>query len=312
MRKDVSLTDAKLAGLKPPASGPLEISDGKLPGLRVRVGASGVKSFIVRKRVSGKIKVITLGHYGPRLGLAEARKRVRNVMTDIEAGHIVTSAPRGEITVAKLWPAYEKAKADRRSLPEIRRVFNRYILPELGERFADTVTRGDVTRFIDSISARVMARNVFAHLSSFYSWALPRLDSLPANPCIGAGRPPKPKPRDRVLSAAELASLWRAVEAEDDPWRSAIKLLILTGQRRSEVFGARRSEFDLKAGMWIIPADRAKNGVEHRVPLSRSVPNEVGPLRLLQARCLKHSCHLCWQNSDGAGWHALPKLRPIF
>ena len=45
-------------------------------------------------------------------------------------------------------------------------------------------------------------------------------------------------------------------------------LLLLTGQRRSEVFEAKRNEFDLKASMWTIPAERAKNGVAHLVHLS--------------------------------------------
>lgn len=50
---------------------------------------------------------------------------------------------------------------------------------------------------------------------------------------------------------------------------TALKLLILTGQRRDEVFSADRREFDLKRGEWWIPAERAKNGERHFVPLSR-------------------------------------------
>lgn len=266
----VNLTDAKVAGLKASESGQIEIVDSKVPGLRVRVGASGAKSFVVRKRVGGKIKVITLGRYGPRLSLAEARKQARIVLNDIEAGKSVASVQRGALTIGRMWPDYEKTKSGHRSLPEIRRIFDRYILPHLGDRFADAVTRGDITRFIDGIPAPVMARAVHAQLSAFYSWALPRLDKLPANPCIGAGRPAKPKPRERVLSDAELAALWCAADREREPWRSAVKLLILTGQRRSEVFGAQRSEFDLEANVWNIPAERAKNGVQHLVPLSSS------------------------------------------
>ena len=113
-----------------------------------------------------------------------------------------------------------------------------------------------------------MGRNVLAHLSSFYGWALPRLDNLPANPCRDAGRPPAPKSRDRVLSDIELGILWNALDVEPAPFGPAIKLLILTGQRRGEVFDADRSEFDLDAKLWTIPRNRAKNGVAHLVPLS--------------------------------------------
>src|SRR3546814_6525484 len=105
-----------------------------------------------------------------------------------------------------MWPDYKAAKADRRSIGEIERVFTRHILPHFGDRFADAITRAEITRFIDEItgSAPVMARNVLAQFSAFYGWALPRLDRLPANPCRDAGRPPAPKARDRVLSDQEV------------------------------------------------------------------------------------------------------------
>jgi hypothetical protein len=249
MGNAINLTDIRVATLKPPAVGQTEIGDGKVPGLRIRVSASGSKSFIVRKRVGEKIKVITLGRYGPRLGLTEARKRARNILSDIEAGKNITSVQRGALTVENLWIAYEKTKSNHRSLPETRRIFRKYILPHLGSRFADAVTRGEITRLIDDIKAPVMARAVHAQLSAFYTWALPRLDQLPTNPCFGAGRPAKPKPRERFLSDTELGALWRAAELERHPWNAAVKLLILTGQRRSEVFNALREEFDLEVNL---------------------------------------------------------------
>lgn len=268
MSAPVNLTDAKIAGLKAPASGQLEISDAKVPGLRVRVGASGKPSFIVRKRIGAKIKVVTLGQYGPRFGLAEARRKARAALTDLEAGKDVAPVRRGALTIQKLWPEYLATKTEKRSIGEIKRIGEVYILPGLGDRMADAVTRSEVTRFIDGIAAPVMARAVHAQLSAFYKWALPRLDNLPGNPCQGAGRPDKPKARDRVLTDAELATLWRVAEADAAPWREAIKLLILTGQRRSEVFEAEWSEFDIKGKLWTIPLHRAKNGVAQLVHLS--------------------------------------------
>jgi hypothetical protein len=48
--------------------------------------------------------------------------------------------------------------------------------------------------------------DVYAYFSAFYSWAVPRLDNLPGNPCRDAGRPPVPKPRERVLNEGEMAA----------------------------------------------------------------------------------------------------------
>ena len=272
----ITLTDAKLTAMKPPASGQIEISDSVVPGLRVRLGVSGGRTFIVRKRIGGKVKNITFGRYSARFGLAEARKKARTILSDIEAGGDPSAGPTARkreatgATIRTMWPDYKAAKADRRSIKEIERIFNRHILPHFGDRIADTITRAEITRFIDEIArtSPVMGRNVLAHLSSFYGWALPRLDNLPGNPCRDAGRPPAPKSRDRVLSDTELGILWNALDDEAAPFGPAIKLLILTGQRRSEVFDADRSEIDLEAKLWTIPRNRAKNGVAHLVPLS--------------------------------------------
>ncbi len=89
----ISLTDAKLAALKPPAAGTIEISDSVVPGLRVRLGVTGGRTFIVRKRVGGRVKTITLGRYSPRFGLADARKKARTLLSDIEAGGDPSARP---------------------------------------------------------------------------------------------------------------------------------------------------------------------------------------------------------------------------
>lgn len=278
------LTDAKIRGLKAPEAGQAEFADSDVPGLRVRVGVSGAKTFILRRRVAGKVRNITLGRYGPRMGLADARSKARALVNDLEAGKPapapkVRSATAAE-TIRGMLPAYLAAKAHLRSIGDTKWLLENNVLPELGDRLADTVTRGDVTRLIDKLAERSpsRARATHAQLSAFYTWALPRLDRIHANPCRDAGRPDKPKTRDRVLSDEEIAALWRVADAEPLPWGAALKLLILTGQRRNEVFWATWDEFDLEAGEWTIPPDRAKNTVANLVPLS---PAAIDVLRAI-------------------------------
>lgn len=268
------LTDAKIRGLRAPETGQAEFADSDVPGLRVRVGVSGAKTFILRRRVAGKLRNITLGRYGPRFGLADARRKARILLSDLEAGK-APPVPQGRSVTAKqtirgLLPQYLATKAHLRSIADTKRILENNVLPDLGDRLADSVTRGDVTGLIDKLAERSpsRARATLAQLSAFYTWALPRLDRLPANPCRDAGRPDKPEARARVLDDDELTALWRVADGEAAPWGPAIKLLILTGARRSEVFQADRSEFDLDAGEWTIPPDRSKNGVANVVPLS--------------------------------------------
>lgn len=279
-KRSVLLTEAKIKALGPPDKGQAEYCDTLVPGLRIRIGVSGAKSFVLRKRVAGKYRNITLGRYSERLPLADARKRSRQILSDVEfKADPVASLPvprnrRSDgYTVNALWPGYRKVKADLRKIGEIERVFKRHILPEFGDRAADRITRSEITRFIDEIAERtpVMARNVLSYFSAFYTWALPRLDRLPGNPCRDAGRPPKPKSRERVLSDKEIGALWHVLDGEGAPFGPAIKLLLLTGQRRNEVFEAERAEFDFDKALWTIPSARAKNGVAHLVPMSPPV-----------------------------------------
>lgn len=289
-------TDLQLKAYPSPKSGRIEVEVEKVPGLRVRVSSKGTKTFILRKRRGDKVHNVTIGKYGPRFGLAEARSKARTMLNDLEAGKSPKQIKRPKsaaLTFRALVPTYLATKEHLRSHGEIRRVLEGYVLPEFGDRMADTVTRGEVTELIDNIAATAptMARAVHAQLSAFYTWAMPRLDRLPANPCRDAGRPPKPKSRDRVLSEAELKALWQVADDEAFPWGYGLKLLMLTGARRDEVFSADRAEFDLKTNEWTIPASRAKNGVPHIVPLSlmalqvfKSIPAIDGSPKLFPTR----------------------------
>lgn len=280
------LTDAKIRAITKPDKGQVEVRDKSVPGLRIRVGSSGARAFVLRKTVAGRYRNITLGRYCERFGLAEARKKARQLISDIEfSADPATALPspvrrRAVPTVRSLWPDYRAAKSHLRTIREVERVFERHILPTFGDRAADKITRGEITRFIDEIArdTPVMARNVLGYFSAFYSWALPRLDDLPGNPCRDAGRPPAPKPRERVLNDSEIAALWHVLGREKAPFGPAIKLLLLTGQRRNEVFDADRCEFDLAARLWTIPGERAKNGATHLVPLSPAAVSIVKEL----------------------------------
>ena len=303
MAGTIGLTDAKIKGLTPPEKGQAEYPDKVVAGLRVRIGTSGAKTFIVRKRIGGRIANVTVGRFhDQRFTLADARKKARTLLNDIEGGGDPRTETRkkagaGSGTVRALFDDYKKAKAGKRSISEIERIFDKYVLPEIGDRLADSLNRADITRLIDGVATGgskptpVMARAVAAQLSAFYSWAMPRLHRLEFNPCRDAGKPDRPKPRERVLTDAELKALWNVLDGEGIPWGPSVKLLILTGQRRDEVFSADRAEFDLKGKLWTIPGDRAKNGRAHLVPLSpaavellEAVPEIEGSDKLFPSR----------------------------
>jgi integrase len=70
-----------------------------------------------------------------------------------------------------------------------------------------------------------------------------------------------------VLDDRELAAVWAATDGLDWPWDSYIKLLVLTGQRRTELASMRWSHVDLQARVWNLPAEATKMGRARVLPL---------------------------------------------
>ena len=102
--------------------------------------------------------------------------------------------------------------------------------------------------------APYQARNVFGHISVFFNWAIDRgrygLETL-------ALRPPEAGPHHRREEAPPArayrrrdAAFWRATERLGYPYGPLLRLLLVTGQRKSEVAEARWAEFDLANRLW--------------------------------------------------------------
>ena len=236
---------------------------------------------MLRKRVGSDVRNITIGRFSSRFTLADARKKARSILIDIESGK---GAPKpnkdngrtqtGRLMFSYLWKLYiERAvRGKKRSAPNIERTGEKFLLPHFADRLADTITRSEITTLVEDVTYRNPDKptlreglTVHQHLSAFFSWAMPKLEQLQANPCQYAWRPPLGKPRDRFLTDDEIKLFWHACDKMGWPFGPGFKLLLVTGQRRSEVFGAARSEF--KDGIWTIPGARAKNGLAHIVPL---------------------------------------------
>jgi integrase len=155
--------------------------------------------------------------------------------------------------------------------PKTYRDIARYLTGEyfkpLHAKPIDSIARADVslslTR-IDRDKGNVTAVRARTTLSAFFSWAM-TMGLVEANPVIGAFKPKDSKPRERVLTNAELVEVWEA--CGNDAFGRIIRLLILTGQRRDEVGGMPWKELDFEAGTWTIPATRTKNKRKHTITL---------------------------------------------
>jgi len=98
-----------------------------------------------------------------------------------------------------------------------------------------------------------------------FAWAIGE-GLVEANPVIGTNKASESKSRERVLSDAELAAIWKA--APDNDYGRIVKLLMLTAQRREEIGGLAWSEIDRTGKLIALPSGRTKNNRPHDVPLS--------------------------------------------
>lgn len=130
----------------------------------------------------------------------------------------------------------------------------------------------DIAEAIDKIADRapIQANRSLAYTKAFFGWCVGR-GFLEANPSAGISKPTRERTRERTPSLDELADIWSAAGVLGYPFGHVVRLLILTAARRDEVGGLRIDELELPAGsdeaLWVIPAERSKNGRAIRVPL---------------------------------------------
>lgn len=295
------LTVKSVEGAKPDHSARREIADGALPGFYLVVQPSGAKSWALRYRFEGKPKKLTVGPVllerlggeastlplGTPMTLTEARRAARDALQMIAEGRDPAATKKAvkvaskavedvdKDTVAKHGERFVEryCKPRNRTWKETERQFKKEINPHWGTRKIDSITKRDVIDLLDAIVDRgtpVGANRTLAVLRKFFGWLVGR-DVLQLSPCGGIKLPTKESSRDRVLTDDEIRVFWKAVEGFEYPFGPIFRLLLLTGQRRSEVAGLKWNEITLgNECVWILPAARAKNKREHLIPLPSS------------------------------------------
>lgn len=259
------LTDAKIAAIKPPASGQAEHADVKVTGLRLRVGAGGQKTWIVRRRIGAKVLNKKIGTY-PHMGLADARKAADRLLEALARDGSTEALDRTFYAIAEHW--IEKvAKPKNDSWKDVHRKLQLHVYPKWRDRKIAEIKRSDVRELLDGIEGVVLPNRILSAIKTIFRFAMSR-DWLEASPVEGITKPNDEPVRDRVLDMDEIKRVWDACALAGFPFGSFVRMLILTGQRRSEVAGMRWADLDLEAATWIIPAGDTKAERTHLVTLS--------------------------------------------
>ena len=232
------------------------------PGFGVRVYASGTKMYVVQCRHKGESVRVTVGRHGV-ISADEARQRASRIINRIKAGEdpvpeLSLARRKSGPTVADLAERYMEKHVDvhcRASTAKgVRILLDRHVLPEFGKLRLLAVEREKVAAFHARLNGTPYAANrSVALMSRMYTMAA-AWGMVPdgTNPCRGIERHREGK-RERFLTDTEFRRLGEVLaEAPAKGGVSvhavaAIRLLMLTGCRKSEILSLRWKDVDFKA-----------------------------------------------------------------
>ena len=265
------LTDASVQRLKPPRDKDLEVFDLGYPGLALRVGYGGAKSFILFYRYAGKLRRQTLGRW-PEVSLGAARERWRRTREAVARGDDPLGA-NGKVpalafeAVVEEWLRRDVVPRCRASSAyRVQRLVEHDLLPAWQGRRIDTIVKHDVLMLLDAIvdrGAPAKARRVYVHAHRLFKWCAGR-GIVSVSPMAGIEAPGRESSRERVLTDTELAAVWQA--STDWPFGAIVRLLVLTGARREEIGQLIWDE--IQGDTIVLEGSRTKNGNGHLIPLS--------------------------------------------
>ena len=276
------LSDGTLRGLKPQAS-LYKVAD--RDGLYVVVTPRGTISFRMDYRLNGRRETLTIGRYGSKDGISllmarercmEARKAIAQGVSPAqekqrEKSRLAEAQTFGEYT--KRWLAEHRMADSTKAMRKT--VIDRDILPVFQNRRMAEIGPEDLRALCAKIKGRgapataVIAREI---VKLVFAYAAMHGEKAP-NPAdeVGPSSIATFVPKDRALSPSEIRLMHRLLEttATLPTIRLALRLVLLTLVRKSELIEATWDEVDFENAVWSIPKSRMKTGKPHNVYLSQ-------------------------------------------
>ncbi len=287
------LNDIKVRNAKPGAK-PYKISDGD--GKFLYVQPNGSKYWRLKYRFGGKEKSLSIGVY-PETGLAQARGLRAAARKELAIGNdpsavkketkrlLLLSSENTFEAIAREWHGVNLHTWTPKHGANIIKRLEGDIFPKLGNRLIANLNAPEllsVLRCIERRGALDLTQTITQYCGRIFSYAIAtgKAERNPATDLRGALRTPVRKHHAHLI-ASELPEYLNKLENYDGELQTklALKLLILTFVRTTELRGAEWSEIDWDKTEWRIPASRMKMKDQHIVPLCTQA---VSVLRDLQ------------------------------
>jgi integrase len=276
------LSDMAARNAKPKEK-PYSLSDGG--GLALRISPAGNKSWQWRYVYNGKEQTLTIGKY-PLIGLSEARQKRDEARKLLDEGKHPTREQKiaklrnlsaGENSfeaIARRWLAVKSSKLNKKYAKQTLARMEQHIFPRIGALPIHEITIPDVVAVIEAIAAHgtiETSKRMKQCISQVFRYAAQRV-LCEHNPAADLRDilPATEEKHHACIPIEELPALIEKIEARQrDFTYYAMKLLMLTFVRTSELIAARWDEIDWQREEWNIPKERMKMRRPHLVPLSR-------------------------------------------
>lgn len=272
-------------------------------GLYLQVTRTLAKSWLFRYMRSGVPRGMGLGpvHTVPlaeaRIKAQEVRRMLLEGIDPLEAKIAKRQAERRERQksvpfrdCANLYiEAHRKSWKNEKHAAQWGSTIETYANPVIGRLSVAQIETDEILRVLEPIwtEKTETATRLRGRIESVLAWATVRGYRTGLNPARWKGHLdhllPKPSRVKKTnhhaaLPYAEAPAFAKLLRQQEGASARALRLVILTASRTNEVIAARKSEFDLQAKIWTIPAERMKAKREHRVPLSSAALELVKPL----------------------------------
>ena len=281
-RAEVSFTDKTLASLGPEAGKQTEHPDPLTPGLALRITGAGKRTWTFRYRsLEGRQSRVSFGQF-PAVKLKDARGLAQDVLGQVRKGGDPARDRRLErhrdrVGAVRTWNDlaqryFAERGASKRTTPREKRLWETRFETAVGALELSDLSRSQVRALIRQMGeggAPKYANRAHALIRQIGNFGV-EIEAIETNPAHGIRKQFEESTRERVLTEGEIAAIWNRLEfvACTRPMALAIRFLLATGQRRSEVAALHARELNTKERVWIIPSSRSKNKREHVVPLS--------------------------------------------
>ena len=278
-RRMEMLNAQKVEGFKPGAQ-PYRVPDARAKGLALRVAPTGAKTWDLTYRIKGiaKVKRLSLGRVSD-VSLEQARERAYKLTSAARRGVDLLAeeaeareAKAREITVEKLIERYVDRRVTGRlkTSKEIERRLRRTLAPIMARKVSE-LRRRDLRELFDGAADEGHEREAEKRrqtTGAMFRWGLSQ-DLVETDPTAGLKAYDPGRPRDRVLSAEEIESLWRWLDESSLSATTAdiLRMQLLTGARCGEIAGMQAEEVDTAEWLWTLPPARSKNSKQRVTPL---------------------------------------------